>query len=64
MILEVEVGWLTDPQPCVCDGDVCTEDTLVYQCPCCLRFVPHCFGASDDMPDLCDDCWDEFDHED
>lgn len=28
-----------------------------YLCPSCLRHVPGWFGADDDMPDLCDDCW-------
>jgi len=28
-----------------------------YTCPGCLRFVPWCFGAADDAPELCDDCW-------
>jgi hypothetical protein len=50
-------------QPCGCDGEICTDDVLVYQCPCCLRFVPWCFGAGDDMPDLCDDCWCCFEHD-
>jgi len=28
-----------------------------YVCRGCKRRVPWCFGAADDMPDHCDDCW-------
>lgn len=28
-----------------------------YRCAWCRRDVPWCMGASDDMPDVCDDCW-------
>ena len=30
---------------------------LVYTCCGCRRLVPWCFGADDDQPDWCDDCW-------
>lgn len=35
----------------------CGLPLLVYACPGCKRLVPWCFGAADDMPDHCDDCW-------
>lgn len=28
-----------------------------YRCLWCRRDVPWCFGAADDMPEVCDDCW-------
>lgn len=28
-----------------------------YVCAGCSRRVPNEFGADDDMPDHCDDCW-------
>lgn len=34
---------------------VCLGKT--YVCRGCKRRVPACFGASDDMPNHCDDCW-------
>lgn len=34
----------------VCEGEF-------YTCRGCKRRAPWCFGASDDMPDHCDDCW-------
>lgn len=30
---------------------------LVFECPGCGRTVPESFGAADNMPELCDDCW-------
>ena len=27
-----------------------------YRCSKCRRFVPWCFGASDEQPSRCDDC--------
>jgi hypothetical protein len=36
--------------PCYCEG-------RRFSCPGCLRFVPECFGAADDIPEVCDDCW-------
>lgn len=50
----------TKPE-CVCGGRICApspDSPLLrrYTCPCCRRFVPWCFGADDDMPELCDDC--------
>lgn len=36
--------------PCYCRG-------RRYTCPGCLRFVPWCYGAADDAPELCDECW-------
>jgi hypothetical protein len=29
----------------------------MYKCKGCERVLPWSFGASDDMPDHCDDCW-------
>jgi hypothetical protein len=40
---------------CCCDG-FCADRT--YECAGCFRDVPWCYGAHDDMPDYCDDCWD------
>jgi hypothetical protein len=31
-----------------------------YTCECCLARVPWCFGAADDQPGWCDDCWAAF----
>jgi len=28
-----------------------------WTCPGCERFLGYCMGCSDDMPELCDDCW-------
>jgi hypothetical protein len=28
-----------------------------YLCPGCKMWRPWCFGAGDDMPDHCDNCW-------
>lgn len=28
-----------------------------YVCEGCFRVVGWCFGAYDDLPDRCDDCW-------
>lgn len=39
---------------CQCDG-FCKGRR--YTCPGCLRFVPYCFGAADDLGHLCDNCW-------
>ena len=38
--------------PCFCGG-------RRYTCPRCLRFVPECFGAADELGHLCDDCWNQ-----
>ena len=45
----------------VCNGcGVCGRDEpKTYVCAWCRRKVPWCFGAFDDMPDVCDDCWAE-----
>lgn len=49
--------------PCTCGGSVCgiTEagDLRVrrYRCRGCRQRVPWCYGADDDMPFHCDDCW-------
>lgn len=51
---------------CQCSGTLCRKSpvtgrdlafTLRYKCPGCKRRVPWCFGAADDLPELCDDCW-------
>jgi len=28
-----------------------------FRCFYCRRIVPNEFGAADDMPEACDDCW-------
>lgn len=49
--------------PCLCGGDICglTKDDRPrkrrYRCKWCKRWVPWCFGAADDLPLHCDDCW-------
>jgi hypothetical protein len=40
---------------CCCAGEQCLGRT--YFCKPCGRRVPWCFGAGDDRPDICDDCW-------
>jgi len=45
---------------CQCGGAICGESPLgpmLYRCATCRRLVPWCFGAADDRPDECDDCW-------
>ena len=37
------------PVLCLCQGKR-------YTCRRCKRFVPFCFGAADDCPEVCDDC--------
>lgn len=47
------------------DGPVICQDALGrynptacrYTCAGCKRRVPWCYGADDDYPELCDDCW-------
>ena len=34
----------------------CAPDEC-FKCDRCLRIVPYCKGAADEMPDACDDCW-------
>lgn len=29
----------------------------IFKCTTCKNLVPWCKGASDGMPDSCDDCW-------
>lgn len=29
----------------------------IFRCATCRRDVPACNGAADDMPNDCDDCW-------
>ena len=59
---------------CQCGGGVCGDydpetdtytekDGKTYLCPGCLRNIPWCCGAADDMPELCDDCWAIFNKE-
>lgn len=50
---------------CVCGGTICQNkagDPAVrrFRCVGCRRLVPWCFGAADDMPLHCDDCWAEM----
>jgi hypothetical protein len=44
----------TDGVPHVCGSGrpTCGE----YVCPGCARRVPNCFGAADELGELCDDC--------
>lgn len=48
---------------CACGGAICgvRDDgeprIRSYRCRGCRRRVPWCFGADDDAPDYCDDCW-------
>lgn len=53
---------------CQCRGEMCRRSpisrrglafTLRFLCARCRRRVPWCFGAADDRPELCDDCWAE-----
>jgi len=51
--------------PCTCEGAICGtagDKVLIrrYKCSGCKRKVPWCFGAADDAPNLCDDCWGEL----
>lgn len=39
-----------------CNGDA-PHCGGVYVCIRCARACGYCFGASDDMPAVCDDCW-------
>ena len=49
--------------PCRCGGDICglnrdgTARKVRYKCRGCRRWVPWCFGAADNLPHHCDDCW-------
>ena len=54
-----------DPK-CTCRGNVCGDPIQVpgfkypgrtFKCQSCWRVIPWCFGADDDMPYDCDDCW-------
>lgn len=51
--------WLT------CKLGLCDEcpHCTTYVCWSCMRRVPWDFGAADEMPDVCDDCYCEA-HED
>jgi len=44
-----------------CDGTRSREcphgETESYRCKRCRRRCCWCFGAADDLPDHCDDCW-------
>ena len=50
---------------CVYEGDICglrldgTPRIKRYRCRTCKRRVPWCFGAADQHPHDCDDCWAE-----
>lgn len=47
----------------LCQGDSYDENPdsaltcRVFRCASCGRYVPWSYGASDDMPDVCDACW-------
>lgn len=36
---------------------VCTISNRSYVCPGCGQRCCYCFGAADDLPEVCDDCW-------
>jgi hypothetical protein len=41
---------------------ICGDSPLgprVYRCAGCGEHAPWCFGAADDLPGHCDDCWDK-----
>jgi hypothetical protein len=40
--------------PPLCVG---CEPGETFKCSECSRLMPWCRGASDDMPDACDECW-------
>lgn len=49
---------------CTCGGGICQRRDDIgrfavrtYRCAGCHRKLPWCFGAHDEMPDHCDDCW-------
>jgi hypothetical protein len=47
---------------CQCKPDFvehCDRDRLYFTCDLCMRDVPYCFGAGDDLFDYCDDCANE-----
>lgn len=44
--------------PCTC-SDADRERCGIYVCTRCERTVPWCFGAADQYPEWCDDCWHE-----
>lgn len=46
----------TDHRLCQCGGDGCRMPDS-YRCGSCLRLIPFCMGADDDLPDSCDECW-------
>jgi len=45
------------------DGEVrafacgCTPVLNRFLCPVCERWVGWCMGCSDELPEVCDDCW-------
>ena len=52
---------MSDPK-CMCGGTICGVRKgkpllRTYKCKGCKRQVPWCFGADDDLPHHCDDCW-------
>lgn len=55
----------TNSEPrCTCGGKICRyrkngerDKRFNYTCRGCKRRVPWCFGAADNMPNHCDDCW-------
>ena len=44
---------------CTCGGGICGTRLKgrTYECKDCKRRVPWCYGAADNMPNVCDDCW-------
>ena len=50
---------MTDAPSCFdCkQAHTCDQAWKYFDCPGCGRRVPWCYGAADDMPELCDGCW-------
>jgi len=40
--------------------DICSGEELTFICECCGEECGACYGAYDDYPELCDDCWAEI----
>ena len=50
---------LSDKVPCFCgecDGTPQEPEKKYFECACCKRAMPYCYGASDEYYDYCDLC--------